>query len=132
LTHTTSAPKPPEQRRNRTQPHLGEWVDLPGKLEAPVLPPYKRSFTISRAFWEAWRKDPITSQYRETDIAAAVDLATQWATLAHAEQRLRWTQLGLTPAGRRALRWRTQLEAKEQREAVEKAKQIRKLRVVGD
>jgi len=120
-------PKPPEQRRNRNPKQQGEWIDLPVKLDAPVLPAYRPSeFTIARDFWNAWRKDPICSQYTEADIAYAVSLARDWTELLPAEQRQRAMSLGISPAGRRALRWRTQLEAEQQREAAAK---IRKLRI---
>lgn len=125
MSATGPAPKPPEQRRRYNQPAQSEWIDLPEELDKPILPAYRPSFTIPKEFWELWRKDTITTQYHDVDVAAAVDLAKQWALLPPAEQRLRYTALGVTPAGRRSLRWRTQLEAKQQREATAKVKKLR-------
>jgi hypothetical protein len=41
-------------------------------------------------------------------------------------------RLGLTPKGKRDLRWRSPLEAKQQAEANEKTAQLRRLRVVAE
>jgi hypothetical protein len=64
------------------------------------------------AAWSSWRHDPATTQYGPSEIQSAVDLAylyEQWARgdmkLA-AEIRLRMDGLGLTPKGKRDLRWR--------------------------
>jgi hypothetical protein len=123
------APKPPEQRRNRALPRAGEWIDLPATLDTPVLPPYGGGMTIPRYFYAFWRDDPITTQYNAADMAAAMYLAREWALMAHPERRMMMDRLGLSPKARRDLRWRTQLEAEQQRQATAK---VRKLRVVGE
>jgi hypothetical protein len=48
----------------------------------------------------------VTSQYGPADLAAVRELARRYDTLAPAEQRLRMDGLGLTPKGKRDLRWR--------------------------
>src|SRR4051812_49436060 len=91
------APKPREQRRNRSKPQRGEWVDLE-PLEKPVLPAADRSWSLAvKALWLAWRSDPVTSQYGPADLAAVRELARQYEDLKPNEQRLRMDGLGLTP-----------------------------------
>lgn len=112
-------PKPPEQRINRVKPKRGEWVDLE-PLDKPVLPalpkrsPKTGSWSArSRSAWKAWRADPVTGEYSEADVQAALDLIfiyEDWvregtAALA-AEVRQRQDRLGLNPKGKRDLRWR--------------------------
>lgn len=108
------APKPPEQRRNRTAPQAGEWLTL-DPLKAKVLPELPESTWSSRtvAAWRAWQADPVTSQYGAADIQLAIDLAfiyESWvreptAALA-GEIRQRQDSLGLSPKGRQDRRWR--------------------------
>jgi len=125
------APKDPGQRRRYNQPARGEWVDLE-PLEAPVLPGYNEmEFTAPVWLWEAWRADSVSSQYGEADIAAIVLLATDWERLQPAEQRLRMDALGLTPKGKRDLRWRTPNEVKTIKKQAELAK-VRHIRAVGE
>jgi hypothetical protein len=111
------APKPPEQRRNRTPPARGEWVDLP-ELEKAVLPllPKRPKGTgkwsaRTRSAWMAWRADPVTAQYGPADIQAAIDLAYVYEEWVRGrpvadEIRQRQDRLGLNPKGKRDLRWR--------------------------
>lgn len=124
------APKPRDQRRNGHAPQRGEWVDLP-PLEKPVLPGARRGWSQHvKALWEAWRSDPVTSQYGPADLAAVGELARLFDDLQPNEQRLRMDGLGLTPKGKRDLRWRTPNEVKtlgEQRPA-----EVRRLRVVAE
>jgi hypothetical protein len=104
------SPKPAGQRRSRHAPQRGEWVDLE-PLARPVLPAAEKDWPDHvRALWEAWRSDPVTSQYGKADIAAVVELGRQYDDLAPNEQRLRMDGLGLTPKGKRDLRWRTPAE----------------------
>ena len=70
--------------------------------------------------WEAWRRDPATSQFSSGDISYAVETAylvedfqrTRKVTLA-SEIRLRMDGLGLTAKGRRNLRWRFKAEGQD-------------------
>lgn len=98
-------PKDPGQRRRRNAPARGEWVDLEPLVEA-VLPEWDSSWTCPRELWDAWRADPVTGQYTPADVAACVVLGREFAGLASSEQRLRMDGLGLSPKGKRDLRWR--------------------------
>jgi hypothetical protein len=88
-------------------------------------------FTAPVWLWEAWRADAVTSQYGEADIAAITLLAVEWESLLPAEQRLRMDSLGLTPKGKRDLRWRTPNEVKTIKKQAEKAP-VRHIRAVGE
>lgn len=121
------APKPKDQRRRYNQPARGEWVDL-SPLEKPVLPAAKRGWSARvKRLWSAWRADPVTSQYSPSDRAAIFELAERFDDLAPNEQRLRMDGLGLTPKGKRDLRWRT---ADVPADQAGKPAEIRRLRVV--
>ena len=103
------APKPPAQRRNRHVPQRGEWVDLE-PLAKPVLPTADRGWSEeTKRAWSVWRSDPVTSQYGPADVYAVRQLALLMETENPApnELRLRMDGLGLTPKGKRDLRWRT-------------------------
>ena len=121
------APKAAEQRRRYNQPARSEWIELPATLEKPVLPTYQGHYTVPRRYYGRWRSDPLTTQYNDADLAAMDYLATEWVALPYPERRQMMDRLGLNPKARRDLRWRTQLEAEQQREAVAK---VRKLRIV--
>ena len=107
-------PAPKANRQRRNDPTRGEWVDLP-PLERPILPelPAGEWSERTQTAWAAWRKDPVTGQYSDADVQAAIDLAytyEQWvrepsAAIA-AEMRQRQDRLGLNPKGKRDLRWR--------------------------
>jgi hypothetical protein len=105
------APKDPSQRRRYNQPLRGEWVDLE-PLDGLILSKAdeKWSGRVKR-LWEAWRSDPVTSQYGPADLAAIWDLAEQFEGLSESTQTNRMDRLGLTPKGKRDLRWRTVAEA---------------------
>jgi hypothetical protein len=107
-------PKDRSARRRRNVPNGGEWIDLL-PLEKPVLEELGDDewSTRARESWEAWREDPATSQWSPADISFAADTLRlvelnerdPSCSLA-AEIRLRLDGLGLTPKGRRNLRWR--------------------------
>lgn len=111
------APKDPAQRRRRNEPARGEWIDLP-ELEKPVLPTLPRRgarggwSARTRTAWAQWRRDPATAMFGPSEIAAAIDLAYlhhDWSrgeSKLAAEIRIRMDGLGLTPKGKRDLRWR--------------------------
>lgn len=113
------APKPPGQRRNRSAPQRGEWVDLP-PLKRAVLPPLRRRGKHeqpwqprTRAMWEAWRRSAVTAMYGPDEIATAQHLAEVYDAYVldgtgrmASEIRLLMDGLGLTPKGKRDLRWR--------------------------
>ena len=104
------APKPREQRRRYNQPARSEWVDLE-PLAKPVLPPAERDWSESaRALWNALRKDPVSTQYGPVDIQALREFMARYENLQPNEQRLRMDEFGMTPKGKRDLRWRTPAE----------------------
>lgn len=131
-------PAPQEVRRRRNEPARGEWSDL-APLEKRVLPkhlPTAPPLIIRHkdgpselleghwsertlAAWEAWARDPATGQYGPAEVAAAVELAYVMEDFVRAgtrganEVRLRMDGLGLTPKGKRDLRWRASTEPPE-------------------
>lgn len=123
------APKPKSQRRNTTKPARGEWVDLE-PLEQPILEPANpRWCAAGRRLWEAVRADPISTQLSSVDIQLLKETMRDWNQLEPAEQRLRMTAFGATPAGRRNLRWRNPAETEIVRKAEAKTA-VKRLRVV--
>jgi hypothetical protein len=85
-------------------------VDLQPLVE-PVLPRSEAGWSaVAVDLWNQWREDPVTSQYGPADVAAIRELARQYDNLMPAEQRQRMDGLGLTPKGKRDLRWRTPAE----------------------
>jgi hypothetical protein len=138
-------PKPKEQRVNRSQKLRGEWVDLE-PLNKPVLeispvPEAADWHERTKRLWRAWRDDPVTSQWSQADIAAAIDVAieydhwvkrdkgyTQPAILSSIYRRQ--DRLGLTPGGKRDLRWRTPNEVETLKEAERKPAEVRRIRAV--
>lgn len=133
------APLNPEQRRRRNKPARGEWVDLE-PLEAPVLPelppcPLRHPDTgeteewsdRAKAAWEAWREDPVTQYYTPADIAYIKDLLLLYETMSSKtanEVRLRMDGLGLTPKGKKDLRYRV-VEPEAEEGAKRKARKPR-------
>ena len=104
-------PKFPEQRRNRTKPTRGEWINLP-PLKEPVLPPARRQWSANgRRAWAAWRKDRVCALWGPSDVHFAMETARQYDSLPPNELRLRQESLGLTPRGRQNLRWRVPADA---------------------
>jgi hypothetical protein len=105
------APKRPSERRRRNAPAGGEWVELPATVEKPILPSLPRGkwSARTRQTWDAWRRDPATTQYTPADVAYALDtirLIEARADSLAGEIRLRSDGLGLTAKGKRNLRWR--------------------------
>lgn len=107
------APKDPGARRRRNEPARGEWVDLEPLAEPvlPELPPLEGEEwpENTRSTWEAWRRDPVSAQWTPADVAFALDTILLHAGMTPSnasEVRLRMDALGLTPKGKRDLRWR--------------------------
>lgn len=106
-------PKDPGARRRRNAPARGEWVDL-DPLPAPILDPLpdlegEAWSPNTFAMWEAWRADPVTAFWTPADLAYAMDtiMLHQAMTPSNANEiRLRMDGLGLTPKGKRDLRYR--------------------------
>jgi hypothetical protein len=118
MTMAAPYPKDPSERRNRTKPARGEWIDLPSAtLEEPVLPltpPQKRSWVpfgaAARRKWSEWRLDPVTTYWTRGDVSFALSTlelydVEDW-TIHAAEIRLREDRLALSPKGKRDQRFR--------------------------
>lgn len=119
------APKPAGQRRRYNQPARSEWVDLE-PLAKPVLGPESGDWSANaRRAWRAWRRDPVTTQWGPADVQYARELARMYDDLPASEQRLRLDGLGLSPKGKRDLRWRTPAEVKTIAEQVPAVKRLR-------
>lgn len=108
----------------------GEWVDLE-PLAKPVLQelPDGEWAENTMAAWDAWRRDPVSAQWSPSDVAYALDtirLHNEMKPSSASEVRLRMDALGLTPKGKRDLRWRIAEKAKDERPMA----QVRKLRAV--
>lgn len=110
-------PAPAETRRRRNEPARGEWVDLE-PLEVPVLPELPDAGELpvwSVSLWDAWRSDPVTAQWSPGDVAYALETIRLHAADPGGkranEVRLRMDGLGLTPKGKRDLRWRVVVES---------------------
>lgn len=135
------APKPKEQRRNRTEPARGEWVDLP-PLDVPVLPEVDGLCPRAQALYDAWRADPVTSTFGPSEVAAAVELARlhdefesggdpelKFQRVSPSELRLRMDGLGLTLKGKRDLRVRL-VSVSAEVETERPGAEVRRLRAV--
>lgn len=113
-----NGPPPKEMRRRANKPARGEWVDL-GPLDEPVLPELPELVDdewrlATRMAWGAWRADPVTAQYSVADVSYALDtiaLHNAMTPSSANEVRLRMDALGLTPKGKRDLRWRVKRDA---------------------
>jgi hypothetical protein len=78
--------------------------------------------------WKAWRGSPVTSQYGPEDVAAACYLAEAFHSLSDASRLSLMDRLGLTPKGKRDLRWRTPAEVATL--SAKRPARVRKLRAV--
>ncbi len=114
-----NGPAPAETRRRRNEPQRGEWVDLE-PLAGPVIPELpgrvdgEEWSERARLTWEAWRSDPVTAQWSPADVAYALDAIVLYEGMTSRdanEVRLRMDGLGLTPKGKRDLRWRVSAQA---------------------
>jgi hypothetical protein len=130
---TGPAPKPKNQRRRTNEPARGEWVDL-RPLEKPILPPLGRReggwSPKTKRMWAAWRHDPVTAQWSVADVAYAHDTIERFELGAPPnELRLRMDGLGLTPKGKRDLRWRPPV-GEVAKSARPRSAEVRRLRAV--
>jgi hypothetical protein len=141
------APKAPGERRRYNQPARGEWVDLE-PLQEPVLPEYDPEWSgwttvrtregdeyeirsgVSPQMWEAWRSSPVTSQYGPEDVAACCYLGERFHSLPDSSRLALMDKLGLTPKGKRDLRWRTPAEVRTIDKQAQTPARARKLRAV--
>lgn len=125
-------PAPKESRRRANRPARGEWVDLP-PLERVVLRdlPEGEWPVETLEMWAAWQADPVSTQWSSSDVEYAVATARIHASgpISRASEiRLRMDSLGLTPKGKRDLRWR--IQAVKVAEVEQPAAEVRRLRAV--
>lgn len=125
-------PLPKEARRRRNQPARGDWVEL-GPLEDPVVPDLPADVIWrgeTRLAWAAWWSDPVSAQWSPADVAYAGDtirLHNDWLRSQMGELRQRMDALGLTPKGKKDLRWRIVDETVRREEP---ASTVRRLKAV--
>ena len=127
-------PAPAENRRRRNEPARGEWVDLP-PIDKPFLPklPEREEGWSSRTelTWAMWRMDPATSQYTPAEISYALDAIYLYEVMTPSsanEVRLRMDGLGLTPKGKKDLRYRVSQDEQSAAPAVTRRKRTHERR----
>ncbi len=106
------APKPAHLRRRRNPP-VYEWVKLTETYSGPIpeLPTGIRWTKMTRAWWATVWRSLMASQWDEGDVPALVELALLRQKMMGGDFRLaaavekRSDKFGLTPKGRRDLRW---------------------------
>jgi hypothetical protein len=111
-------PAPADTRRRANSPARGEWIALE-PLRRPVLPMLPKRTKAegpwssrTRRLYNGWRQDPVTATFGDNEIAAAIELAhleeelVRGTTSLASEVRQRMDGLGLTPKGKRDLRFR--------------------------
>ena len=109
------APKDKDQRVNRHKPKTGEWVVLPKSHDAkpPPLPAVKniRWKKADKDWWATIWRSPMASQWQESEVFGLVDLAVLRHEFLEGDLRLaekitaKSDKFGLTPKGRKDLRW---------------------------
>lgn len=128
-----AGPAPAENRRRANVPARGDWVDLPPitKPFLPELPARADGEEWSQRTvdaWALWRMDPATSQYTPAEIAYALDaiaLYEEMTPSSASEVRLRMDGLGLTPKGKKDLRYRVSQDVDDSQGAKPVARQRR-------
>jgi hypothetical protein len=104
-------PPPKQQRRRRNLPERGEWVELePRKGPTPKCPvPLDRS---QAAQWRELWKSPMASMWQKEDVPGLARVLVlrplvlqTFDTKLMSELRQLEDRFGLTPKGRRDLRW---------------------------
>jgi hypothetical protein len=108
-------PKDASQRARKTAPQRGEWIDLEPLTEPclPELPDLGTEWNArTQRKWAAWQMDPVAA-VTLADLNDATELALlyEWAvregTAASWNTLKSWMeQYGLTPEGRKKLRFR--------------------------
>lgn len=109
------APKSKDERRRRNKPQSGEWVTLPRThdREAPGLPKVQgvRWLKSTKDWWATIWRSPMASQWQESDVFGLVELAVMRQAFFEGDLRLadkitaKSDKFGLTPKGRKDLRW---------------------------
>ena len=131
------APKPPHLRRRRNPPTY-EWVILKDPYSGPIpeLPSGIRWTKSARAWWATIWRTAMASQWNEGDVPALVELAMLRQKMMAGEFNLagvvekRSDKFGLTPKGRRDLRWVITDQDKERAGVPDEQPVVRRLRAV--
>ena len=131
------APKPPHLRRRRNPPTY-EWVILKDPYNGPIpeLPSGIRWTKSARAWWATIWRTAMASQWNEGDVPALVELAMLRQKMMAGEFNLagvvekRSDKFGLTPKGRRDLRWVITDQDKERAGVPDEQPVVRRLRAV--
>jgi len=113
------APKDPKQRRRVNSPTRGEWIDIwAPELDEPAHPPVNELGIAGdvewsedlRLRWNVWTRDPAAAYWSLAEVQYAVDTLRIWHDrpddLPLTEISRRLDRLGLTPTGKRTLRFR--------------------------
>ena len=112
------APKPQNERRNKSKPQRGDWQELTAPLsKPPALPTRGKGRGVwsarTKRAWRAWWTDPVSGQWSPSDIELAEHLADcmeEWVRepIAGRASEIRQLRdvLGLTPKGRQDRRWK--------------------------
>jgi hypothetical protein len=112
------APKHPSERRNRTAPVRGEFIEIDKpvlnkdeiKLRALTSLEQARLNHKARQKWRIWRREPVTRFWTQSEVDFALDTlelfnCDDWTRNA-GEIRLRMDRLALTPEGKKRQRYK--------------------------
>lgn len=132
-------PKSKDERRRRNPP-VHEWVVLGAPFEGdiPELPRPKKNWKpLTRLWWETIWRSPMATQWNPGDVPGLVELAflrqafMEGDMSLKSEVRQRADRFGLTPKGRRDLRWViTEADAERAGLPDQPMAQVRRLRAV--
>ena len=140
------APKDPSARRRRNQPTRGEWTVLDKESpRRPALPrpaPKGGWSAFAKSEWARWWASPMAAMWDASDRGTLELLLLFAETVRETPQAAMATQirlyrdgLGLTPKGRRDLRWLLPGEAPPQLDVIDGGKadsNVRRLRAVDE
>lgn len=108
------APKPKEQRVNRNRKLSGDWVVLPREHErtTPKIPPLQAEWRKhTKDWWKTIWASPMASQWQDADVYGLAELALLREKMLDGELSVtaqvtaKADKFGLTPKGRKDLRW---------------------------
>src|SRR5262252_9408504 len=132
------APKDPKQRRRSNPPVRGEWIDLdeprlaePAQPALSVVAEWRSWDDDACRRWDTWRHDPAATFWTDGDVEYALETLVVYEAdpVPWAEISRRRDRLGLTPKGKRDLRYRitfgpwrdVSLDSPEQQEVAREA-----------
>ena len=131
------APKPAHLRRRRNAP-VYEWIKLTETYAGPIpeLPSGTRWTKGTRSWWATIWRTAMATQWDEGDVPALAELAMLRQKMMAGEFNLagvvekRSDKFGLTPKGRRDLRWVITDQDKERAGVPDEQPVVRRLRAV--